>query len=320
MDRPATIILLAYNQASYIDEAVDSLFHQDYNNLQVILSDDKSSDQTFDIIKAKAKEYDGPHQILVNQTTGGKGIFNHLLDALAKATGDLIVIAAGDDISYPRRVSELMEAWSGSSAAAIFSSWRRIDASGKYLGKGRIESTRDVHVDAYFRRRNLPIAAGTTAAYSAEFLRSVPRPEIEIWAEDRFLSLIALAQDRQILSLDNDLVGYRQNPNALSNMGGMIDTDLLKRRNRFYYGQMVHLLDEFVRIHASFGFPISIDRRAVAKDQAWYKARSLWFDLSFTNRLKAMITQFSIDRFQWGIPRLLGESTLYRIKRYIKWA
>ena len=69
LDRPlVTFALLSYNQETYVREAIESAFVQTYEPMEIILSDDCSSDQTFKIMKDMARNYCGPKKIIVSQT------------------------------------------------------------------------------------------------------------------------------------------------------------------------------------------------------------------------------------------------------------
>ena len=46
-----SIIIPTYNQSKYIKKAIQSALNQDYNNLEVVVSDDNSNDNTFEIVK-----------------------------------------------------------------------------------------------------------------------------------------------------------------------------------------------------------------------------------------------------------------------------
>ena len=62
-DRPlVTFALFAYNQEDYIREAVQGALAQAYEPLEIILSDDCSSDRTYQIMQEMAVVYRGPHQ------------------------------------------------------------------------------------------------------------------------------------------------------------------------------------------------------------------------------------------------------------------
>lgn len=61
-DRPlVTFALFAYNQEDYVREAVQDAFAQTYEPLEIILSDDCSSDRTYQIMHEMAVAYRGPH-------------------------------------------------------------------------------------------------------------------------------------------------------------------------------------------------------------------------------------------------------------------
>jgi glycosyltransferase involved in cell wall biosynthesis len=106
-ERPlVTFLLLAYNQERFIREAVAGAFAQTYSPLEIILSDDCSPDQTFEIMQEMAEAYRGPHQIHVNRAPANRGISAQIDAAVKLAKGEWIVVAAGDDISLPNRVAD----------------------------------------------------------------------------------------------------------------------------------------------------------------------------------------------------------------------
>ena len=97
-------VLTAYNVEEFIEESVKCAFSQTYENLEIILSDDCSTDNTFNIMKKMADEYDGPHKIVLNRNEKNLGISQHMSKCyIDLANGDFIVAAHGDDISIPDR-------------------------------------------------------------------------------------------------------------------------------------------------------------------------------------------------------------------------
>jgi len=107
-----TFALFTYNQEKFVREAIEGALSQAYSPLQIILSDDCSSDRTFEIIQEMVTGYVGPHEILVNRNEKNLGIGGHINSVMNEALGDLIVVAAGDDISSPNRTERLVHAWS----------------------------------------------------------------------------------------------------------------------------------------------------------------------------------------------------------------
>ncbi len=106
-----TFAILAYNQEQYIREAVEAAFSQTYEPLQIILSDDCSPDRTFEIMQEMAAAYTGPHTVCLNRNVVNKHIGGHVNAIMKLAKGELVVIAAGDDVSAPHRTQETFNAW-----------------------------------------------------------------------------------------------------------------------------------------------------------------------------------------------------------------
>ena len=100
-------VVTAYNIEKYIAESVQCAFDQTYSPLEIVLSDDCSTDRTFAIMESMAKSYKGPHSIVLNRNAVNLGITGHMNKAyLELASGELIVAAHGDDISLPERTEE----------------------------------------------------------------------------------------------------------------------------------------------------------------------------------------------------------------------
>jgi glycosyltransferase involved in cell wall biosynthesis len=103
-----TFALITFNQARYIRGAIRGALAQTYSPLEILISDDRSTDDTFDIAGEAVSNYRGPHRIVLNRNETNLGIGGHINRLMALATGDLIVAAAGDDISLPHRVESLV--------------------------------------------------------------------------------------------------------------------------------------------------------------------------------------------------------------------
>ena len=136
-DRPlVTFAVFAYNQERSVREAIEGALAQDYAPLEVILSDDGSSDRTFEIMQEMADAYTGPHTVRLNQSRPNRGIGAHANRVVAMSTGDVIVVAAGDDVSLPHRTTTLVEAWlaEGRVPDLICSSFMQVSLAGDDLG------------------------------------------------------------------------------------------------------------------------------------------------------------------------------------------
>lgn len=134
-DSPSvTLVLLCYSQETYIAESVRSALSQDYAKLKIIISDDASPDNTFEVASAAVNGYTGPHQVECRQNDVNLGLTAHLNRVMASVDTELVVVAAGDDNSLPYRVSRLVDAYTNNGYPQLISSMAyRIDNSGRRL-------------------------------------------------------------------------------------------------------------------------------------------------------------------------------------------
>lgn len=136
-NRPlVTFALFSYNQRKYIRAAVSAALAQDYSPLEIIISDDCSVDDTFEIIEEMVRDFDGSMKIVVNKNPENMGIARHVNKVLEMASGEFVVMAAGDDISKPNRTEFLVNSWlnSGKADCSIFTNADVINDRGEQLG------------------------------------------------------------------------------------------------------------------------------------------------------------------------------------------
>lgn len=139
-ERPlVTFALFAYNQEKYIREALEGAFAQTYEPLEIILSDDCSTDRTFEIMEEMAVKYEGPHKLRLNRNIRNLGICRHIHAVMELIRTDFVVVAGGDDISESARTSELVLVWlnSNGEALSIHSLACEINDLGEKTGKFR---------------------------------------------------------------------------------------------------------------------------------------------------------------------------------------
>ncbi|MGF6976733.1 glycosyltransferase involved in cell wall biosynthesis [Paraburkholderia sp. JPY465] len=111
-NRPlVSMLVIAYNQAEQIGDAVRSALAQTYEPLEIIVSDDASSDATYAAIEAAIAGYSGPHRVIARRNTVNQGISAHLSQLAQLAQGELLFVAAGDDMSAPERCRRVVDCW-----------------------------------------------------------------------------------------------------------------------------------------------------------------------------------------------------------------
>lgn len=102
-----SIYITSYNQNEFIEDAIVSAVEQDYDNLEVVVSDDASTDGSQEIIREMAKKY--PDRLRVSLQEENKGITENHNRALMECQGELISNLDGDDILLPGKIRKQVE-------------------------------------------------------------------------------------------------------------------------------------------------------------------------------------------------------------------
>lgn len=124
-----SVIIPAYNCESFIEKAIESILDQDYRNLEILVSDDASTDNTKSIID----NYTDPRiKTFHNKTNAGNlKTTNKLFN---KATGLLVTFQDADDWSHPKRIGEQVALLQKKSNIDICSTgFARVRQDGKLL-------------------------------------------------------------------------------------------------------------------------------------------------------------------------------------------
>lgn len=103
-----SIALCTYNGAAFLDKQLETILQQTYTNLEVIIVDDASTDDTIHIIKSYSQQ-DERIRFFQNQSNAG---FNKNFEkAVLQCKGDYIAIADQDDIWELHKIETMMMKW-----------------------------------------------------------------------------------------------------------------------------------------------------------------------------------------------------------------
>lgn len=107
-----SIIINNYNYGRFIPAAIDSALNQTYPNIEVIVVDDGSTDNSRDVISS----YGGRITALLKENGGQGSAFNA---GFAASAGDIILFLDADDIYLPRTVESAVPFFTDSSVAKV---------------------------------------------------------------------------------------------------------------------------------------------------------------------------------------------------------
>ena len=318
-----TFVLLTYNQERWIKIAIESVLAQDYTNLEIIISDDCSSDRTFDIIEETVRSYRGPHRVVARQTVKNCGTLLHVADVAKTARGELLVLAAGDDVSKINRVTVLQKAWKRTGAWGLSSRFDRIDEDGTLLARDVKAAVIESHgFEKYFLPQGgvVRVVHGCTSAYDAKVFDYLKLTTDDyVLSEDGAISVLLNLIGRKIDHLDESLVLYRESSSSLTNNIGrraLSYAEVVRDErniNRFASSQ-ANRCRLFLRMNKQLGHVKvrEISLPGVETELRLQETKMHWYGASIMVRVMNILNN-RVAR-GWAIPRVLGQRPFYLAK------
>jgi len=126
-----TVIMPAFNAEKTLALAATSILKQSWTELELIIIDDCSSDDTWEIAQRIAR-LDPRVKVLKNKTNVGPYVSKNV--ALSIARGAYITCHDADDWAHPQRLENQVEAMQSRGARACVASWLRLDEAGAFTG------------------------------------------------------------------------------------------------------------------------------------------------------------------------------------------
>lgn len=127
-----SVVCLCYNHDKFVREAIESVLNQTYPNVQIIVVDDCSNDESVSVIEHITVEHPNIIFLSLKENLGNCAAFNR---GLALATGDFVIDFATDDVMLPQRLERQVDHFSrlDESYGVVFSDAVYINANGRNL-------------------------------------------------------------------------------------------------------------------------------------------------------------------------------------------
>ena len=216
-----SVALCTHNGARYVAEQVASILGQTLAPVEIVLSDDASTDGTVEVVRrvverSTASGAPAPRLRVIENPTA-LGVARNFAQAMAATSGDLVALSDQDDVWHPARLERLVAAFEREPGLAlVHSDARLVDGAGADVGVGLLESLEvtpweraeihDGRAFDVFLRRNL-VTGATAVASSGLVDAALPVPPG--WIHDEWLAIVGAAIGRVDL-LEEQLTDYRQ--------------------------------------------------------------------------------------------------------------
>ena len=121
-----SVVIPVYNSEKYLEECLDSILEQTYENIEIIAVDDGSEDSSLDILKRYSKVHIFPQE--------NQGLASSLNLGISKLKGSWLKWFSPDDVMYPYTIETLVgETKKLSKDTILYSNWNIIDDGGSIL-------------------------------------------------------------------------------------------------------------------------------------------------------------------------------------------
>jgi glycosyltransferase involved in cell wall biosynthesis len=232
-----SIIIPVFNAEKYIGEAIESALSQSYPELEIIVVDDGSTDNTVKVVNSFIEKESKVK--LVRQKNSGVAAARNT--GIRHSRGEFIAPLDADDIWYPDKISSQVRLMrkSGTDVGLVYTWIAIIDAESKLIGliKGRPEG--NVFGDLILSN---PLVCGSVPLFRRRCIELIGGYGKEFYAksaqgcEDLDLSL-RISEHFNFAVVKKILVGYRKIPNSMSwdhkQMKRSHDLAILRLRSRY---------------------------------------------------------------------------------------
>ncbi|MBT3413242.1 MAG: glycosyltransferase [Candidatus Jacksonbacteria bacterium] len=213
-----SILIPCYNQKDVIEQTLQSALAQTYENIEIIISDDASTDNTPQILQDWQARY--PQKLKVFLHTENLGVTQNHTRGLQECTGDFIAFLDGDDLFLPEKLEKQINYMLSEPDCTI--SYHNVDvfdsATGNtlYLWAERF-GTRQGDIRDLVRYGNYLPAVGVIVKRKDLPINGYDK-RINVYS-DWFLWLCVLGNGKgKICYLDETLAKYRRHSDNLTNV------------------------------------------------------------------------------------------------------
>ncbi len=214
-----TIIALNYNQEKYLIETLNSIASQEYDNIELIITDDCSIDKSVNLVREwlKLEKRKLSTKLVLNTTN--IGICATLNKALNESNGEYISIVACDDIITKNKISKQVSALNATkdSVACVYSDAEVIDENGKIISNSWISHRRPQRLSGNIFEEILEHnhVLLQSSLIKVDHLKDVGGFDQELSFEDLDINL-RLAKNYEYIYTDMISCKYRKHSNGTS--------------------------------------------------------------------------------------------------------
>lgn len=223
-----SIVLCSYNGEQYLSEQIESILDQSYKDFELIICDDQSSDNSFNIINDFAKK---DARIKAYSNSNNLGYVKNFEKGISFAKGDYIALSDQDDVWALDKIEKLLE--NIKNHVLIYCNSSFVNSDLKPTGKAMSSKKEMITTDNPLNLCLLNCVSGHALLFKKELTPHLfPFPKLV--PHDWWIAFIATIHGG-IVYLDEPLIKYRihqDNALALNKNRKSVENKITKRQVR----------------------------------------------------------------------------------------
>ena len=240
-----SVIMPVYNNKEYLREAIDSVLNMNYAEIELLIVDDGSTDESVEIINGYLKS---DSRIRLFRHLNNMGTNHAIKTAVHNSKGEYVFLAAADDISLPDRIEKCLDIFTSNNKVGIIASNAVIiDRNGNETGEVyEIDSYIDndkIAINQF--KRNYCLGATMAIVNNKDILL---KDDMFQYTDDYEIALEYLMNNYKIYILRDYTVKYRIHDGNFSNNKVLLNEKMIKVLQKYDLNNIYkNLKDKFFK-------------------------------------------------------------------------
>ena len=221
-----SVIIPCYNHQTYIQDSIQSILDQTYTNIELIVIDDGSKDQSVAKIEEMLEQCKTRFEYVYFNTRTNKGLCATLNEALQLCKGKYVSIIASDDRMLPQKTQiEVEYLESNPNVAGVFAAIELIDKNNQITEQRISEKTEYSFNDIILNHHDLPTL---TQMFHLDVIREAGGYDENLKIEDWSMLLKLTKDQKKLVYIPTVLCQYRIHDESFSQNGLQMALEMKK--------------------------------------------------------------------------------------------